>query len=208
MDLLSLPQLQHLNISRLIGRIPPRLPSSLRTLEMAQCHITYLAHNGGSVGFSHVSLPQLTHLSLAQWPSLSLEQLRAFLEPSRGELIHLDISGCYDIMYEHLEDLITLGLFKKIEILKLKACMINDEVAILLARNGPRLKVIDLACTKVSGVGVKALVTGLQGKLERLCLDECRSTSIDAVEFARSRGVKVAFGFPDSIGGGKRVRQS
>ncbi|KAM0804411.1 hypothetical protein BDR22DRAFT_818057 [Usnea florida] len=177
LDFSNLHELQHLDITRLVAQLPPQLPSTM------------------------------THLSLAGWSELSLSVLQACLLPNKGNLKHLDIGGCIALSIANLKDLITHSYLECVEDLVLKSCTLDDEIAILIARNLPRLKNLDLARTKVTGVGVKALVIGLEGKLERLDLDGCNSTSIDAVEFARAMGVKVAFGFPDRLSGGRRIKQ-
>ena len=204
LDLTRLHQLQHLSISRLVATLPPKLPSTVRSLSMANCIWFPRMQN---VSFADNDLPQMIRLSLAGWSELSLGDLQSCLITSKGKLTHLDIGGCIALSSADLKELITHGYLEAIEDMVLKSCNIDDEMATLIARNIPRLKNLDLACTKITGVGVKALIIGLEGKLEHLCLDGCHSTSIDAVELARKLGVKVAFGFPDPLSGGRRIRQ-
>lgn len=207
LDFTFLHQLQHLNISRLGARQFPQLPSNICTLSMANWSASSIADvllQG--VNFANFDLPQLTRLSLAEWSKLSSDDLQSCLIPSKGKVTHLDIGGCIGLSTANLEELITHGYFEAVEDLVLKSCNVDDKIAMLIARNIPRLKNLDLASTKITGVGVKALVVELEGKLEHLCLDECHSTSIDAVELARKLGVKVAFGFPDPVSG-RRIRQ-
>ena len=204
LDFSNLHQLQHLNISGLIAALPPQLPSTLRTLSMTNCDC--FPRNQG-VSFANFDLPQMIRLSLAGWSALLLGELQACLIPSKGNVTHLNISGCIALSSANLKELITHGYLEGIEDLELKSCNIDDEVAMLIARNLHRLKKLNLACTKITGVGVKALIIGLEGKLEHLCLDGCHSTNIDAVELARAMGVKVAFGFPDPLKGGRRIKQ-
>lgn len=199
-----LHQLQNLNISCLTATLPPHLPSTVRTFSMANCSY-YPGFQG--VRFADFDLPQMVRLSLAAWSELSLGDLEACLIPNKGQLTHLDVGSCIALSSANLKDLIRHGYLEGIEDLVLKSCNIDDEIAMLIARNLPRLKNLDLASTKITGVGVKALVIGLQGKLEHLCLDACHSTNIDAVELARALGVKVAFGFPDPLSGGRRITQ-
>ena len=204
LDFSNLHQLQHLDITRLVAQIPPQLPSTVRTFLMADC-ISFPRISG--VPFADFDLPQMTRLSLAGSSELSLSALQACLLPNKGKLEHLDIGGCIALSIANLKELITHGYLEGVEDLVLKSCTVDDEIAMLIARNLPRLKNLDLAHTKVTGVGVKALVIGLEGKLERLDLVGCNSTSIDAVELARAMGVKVAFGFPDRLSGGRRIKQ-
>lgn len=202
-DFSNLHQLQHLDISRLRATLPPRLPLNIRTIAMADCGPTR------SLGFSFVdiNLPQMVRLSLAEWSDLSLGDLQACLIPSKGKVTHLDIGGCVTLSSADLKELITQGYLEAVEDFVLKACNVDDEVAILIARNLPHLKNLDIACSKITGVGVKALVIGLEGKLEHLCLDGCHSTNIDAVELARAMGVKVSFSFPELSSGSRKIIQ-
>lgn len=209
LDFTFLDQLQHLNISRIRTRQSPQLPSTICTLSMAGLSGFSLVAGIQlqEVNFAEFDLPQLTRLSLAEWSRLSLGDLQSCLIPSKGKVTHLNIGGCIGLSTANLEELITHHYFEAVEDLVLKSCNVDDKIAMLIARNVPHLKKLDLANTKITGVGVKALVVGLEGKLEHLCLDGCHSTGIDAVELARKKGVKVAFGFPDPLSGGRRIRQ-
>ena len=207
LDFSNLYQLQHLNISSVLATLPPLLPSTVRTLSMANCGCLPGIAGFQQVRFLDFDLSQMTRLSLAGWSELSLGDLQACLLPSKGKVTHLDIGGCIALSSANLKELITHGYLEGIEDLVLKSCNIDDEIAMFIARKLPRLKNLDLACTKITGVGVKALVIGLEGKLEHLCLERCHSTNIDAVELARASGVKVAFGFPDPLNGGRRITQ-
>ena len=148
----------------------------------------------------------MVRLSLAGW-NISPGELQACLTPNKGRLTHLDIGSCVGLSIANIKEMITQNYFEGIEDLVLKSCNVDDEIAILLARNLPRLQRLDVANSKITGVGVKALVVGLKGKLEHLCLDGCHSTNIDAVKLARGLGVKVAYGFPNPLRGGRRIRQ-
>ena len=203
-DFSNLNQLRHLNISNLKAVLPPLLPSTIHTIAMADC-TRYPVYQG--VSFAEFDLPQLFRLSLAGWHELSLGDLQACLTPSKGKVTHLDIGGCITLSSANLKELITQGYLEGIEDLVLKSCNVNDEIAMLIARNLPRLKNLDLAYTKITGVGVKALVIGLEAKLEHLCLDLCPNINVDAVILARSMGVKIAFGFPDPLSKGRRIIQ-
>ncbi len=205
LDFSKLHRLQELNISRLQAVLPPRLPPTVSRITMAEC--INFPQLQGRISFTDYELPQLVRLSLAGFYQLSLADLQACLTASKGKVTHLDIGGCIDLSSVNLKELITQGYLEGIEDLVLKACNVDDEIAILIARNLPRLKNLDLARTKITGVGVKALVVGLEAKLEHLCLDECHSTNIDAVTLARGMGVKVAFGFSDTLSKGRRIKQ-
>ncbi len=58
---------------------------------------------------------------------------------------------------------------------------------------------------KVTDVEAKGAVTVPKGNLKFLCVDDCNSMGIDAVEWARSKGLIVAFSFPD-LKTGRKIR--
>lgn len=202
-DFSSLHQLHNLDLSRLTAMLPPRLPSTVRTITMADC--VGFQSPVQNVGFSDYDLPQLIRLSLARWHQLSPGDLRACLTPNIGQVTYLNIQGCIALSRATFKELITQGYFEGIEDLVLRSCDVDDEIATLIASKLLRLKTLDLAYTKVTGFGVKALAVGLEGKLDHICLDGCLSTNIDAVNLVRGMGVKVAFGFPDHLSGGRRI---
>lgn len=203
-DFSNLHQLQHLDISRLRAILPPRLPLSIRTIAMADCG-TLRSHR---FSFVDLDLSQMVRLSLKGWSELSLSDLQACLLPSKGKVTHLNISGCVNLSSADLKELITQGYLEGVEDFALRTCNVDDEVAILTARNLPHLKKLDIACcSKITGVGVKAFLTGLGGKLEHLCLDGCHCTNIDAVQLARAMGVKVSFAFKQFLTSGRHLLQ-
>lgn len=196
-DFSGLSRLEYLNISGLIIGFIPIMPPSLRHLVMTKCYKLE-----GNTLSQPPHLPQLTRLSMAECALVSEACLKLLLEANKGELLQLDMSSSgYNVV-----DLIKLGYLKKVEELSLKSSPVNDDVAILLAEHLTQLRTLDLSYTQITGVGVKALVTGLQGTLRSLGLKGCVDTSLDAIELARSMGVQVAFSFPDSVVKAKKVR--
>lgn len=65
----------------------------------------------------------------------------------------------------------------------------------------PNLKKLDVSMTRITGVAVKDFVN--MG-IKSLKLNECRSISPDAVEYARGKGVQVEFNFPSDRARGFR----
>ena len=198
-DFAKLHQLQNLDISRLFVIAPLYVPSTLRSFVITNCTIP-------RISFLALNLPHMIRLSLAGWNELSLSELQACLIPNKGKLTHLDIGGCVELSNANIKEIITQNYLEGIENLVLKSCNVDDEIATLMARNLSRLQKLDVSNSNITGVGVKALVDGLKGKLEHLCLDGCYSTNIDAVKLAREMGVNVAYGFPDPLRGGRRIR--
>lgn len=70
----------------------------------------------------------------------------------------------------------------------------GDVHASLIAKSLESVRILGLRKTKVTGVGVKALVEHLPD-LHQLNLDECSSVGTDAVEWARQMGIAVSFKF-------------
>ena len=200
-DFSCLAKLQNLKIARLGTAVVPQLPPSLRTLLMEEnCYTRPLSHNS-----AHHDLPYLVHLSMAGWHNLTFVELLSWLESSKGKITRLDISDCFMLQSDNFQELVQLGYLDQVEELNLNKSSVDDAAVTLLSRRASSLKSLELARTKISGIGVKALVTGLPGKLKYLNLSDCRSTSVDAVDFARSRGVTVSYSFADAAGKGKKV---
>ena len=120
------------------------------------------------------------------------------LDPNKGNMTSLDVSGCTDLARIDIFDIILSGYLANIVELKMIALPVDDDIADLLAHQLPNLRYLDLGITKITGVGVKALALKTGSKLERLSINHCRSISIDAVEWARAQGINVSFTFSDS----------
>ena len=197
-DFATLRKLESLDISGVVMPFPLELPSSIHTLNISKCRL-----ESGTIEWE---ASRLVRLEMAHILNISGESLLKLLEPNKGNLIYLDISATpYEqSLYKWLAE---GGYLEKVEELKLNNCPVDDELAIAIAENCPVLRRLSLANTKVSGVGVKAVVTALEGKLEYLNLDGCKSTAYDAVEWARSKGVRVAFSFSEPRRGAKKLRE-
>lgn len=93
---------------------------------------------------------------------------------------------------------------RALESLSLAGCFgVQDAWAAQIAEQLPGLKSLDLSRTRVTGVGIKDIVS--QGNLKHLMVNECESISLDAIAWARSQGVVVENG-KASMTGGKKVR--
>lgn len=194
----TLRKLESLDISGVVMPFPLELPSSIHTLNMSKCRL-----ESGTIEWE---ASRLVRFEIAHTASITGESLLKLLEPNKGNLIYLNISATpYEqSLYKWLAE---GGYLEMVEELKLNNCPVDDELAIAIAENCPVLKRLSLANTKVSGVGVKAVVTALEAKLEYLNLDGCRNLAHDAVEWARSKGVRVAFSFSEPRRGGKKLRE-
>ena len=194
----SLCKLESLDMSGVVMPSPLELPSSIHTLNISKCRLESRTIEWEA--------SRLVRLEMANTVKISGELLLELLEPNKGNLIYLDISATlYDqSLYKLLAD---AGYLGKVEELKLNNCHVDDELAFAIAENCPLLKRLSLANTKITGVGVKAIVTVLEGKLGYLNLDGCKNTAYDAVQWARSKGVAVAFSFSERGRGGKKLRE-
>ena len=194
----ALRKLESLDISGLDMAFPLELPSSIHTLNINKSTFESVLWEWEA--------SRLVRFSMAQCHVLTAGQLVEILHWNMGNLTHYDSSSIpyHPSIHRTLaED----GFLKEVEELKLNYCNVDDEVAIAIAENLPVLKRLSLANTQVSGVGVKAIVTALEGQLDYLNLDGCKNTAYDAVEWARSKGVRVAFSFSERKRGGKRLRE-
>ena len=195
----TLHKLESLDISGVDMAFPLELPSSIHTLNINKVQLRS--------GMVEWEAPRLVRFSMAHDTYLISMWLADILHSNRGNLIYLDASATLYHPTIYADLLAEQGYLEKVEELKLNNCNVDDKVAIAIAEHCPVLRRLSLANTQITGVGVKAIVTALEGKLEYLNLDGCRNTSYDAVEWARSKGVRVAFSFSDRGRGGKKVRE-
>ena len=194
----TLHKLESLDISGVDMAFPLGLPSSLHTLNINKARLRE--------GIEEWEASQLVRLSVAHSVAFNAFWLIEVLECNQWNLVYLDVSA---IPYHQSQYvcLVSEGWLAKVEELKFNNCLVDDELAIAIAEGCPVLRRLSLANTKVSGVGVKAVVTALEGKLEYLNLDGCKNTAYDAVEWARSKGVRVAFSISEPRRGGKKLRE-
>lgn len=68
----------------------------------------------------------------------------------------------------------------------------------------PNLRTLDLSETDITGVGVKHALKATH--LERLVVNNCRKIGIDAIDWARSQGVRVDYRMSDDTPEGRKVR--
>ena len=194
----TLHKLESLDISGVDMAFPLELPSSLHTLNINKARFRAYVEKWEA--------SRLVRLSMAHNIDFQAQWMIEVLDCNQGNLVYLDASA---VLYHQSLYIwpVTEGWLAKVGELKFNNCLVGDELAIAIAENCPVLRRLSLANTKVSGVGVKAVVTALEGKLEYLNLDGCKNTAYDAVEWARSKGVRVAFSFSEPRRGGKKLRE-
>ena len=198
LDLSSLRELETLDLNDLHRGDILQLPSSLRTLLIPKSF-------GAPLDVTHWQLPELSRLSIADATGLTFSSVQMILVANKGKLTHFDGRACLVLRCD-LIDLILNGYFTDILELGLSCCYVDDDIVALLVQHAPAIKRLQLACTNVTGVGIKSLVTGL-GRLEYLNLDNCHRCSRDAVDWANAKGVKTSFRFAvDTARNGNKVR--
>ena len=194
----TLHKLESLDISGVDMAFPLKLPSSLHTLNISKARFPADEDEWEGSRLVRLSMAHNVHFR-AQW-------MMEVLASNQGNLVYFDASA--GLYHQSLYiGSVTQGWLAKVEELKFNNCLVDDELAIDIAENCPVLRRLSLANTKVSGVGVKAVVTALEGKLEYLNLDGCKNTAYDAVEWARSKGVRVAFSFSEPRRGAQKLRE-
>ena len=188
----------------------PELPPSLCTLDMTDCYSMGFASPQSQANLENVKLTELTSFSVSSVKKITIDDLQRLLEPGMGKLKKLDIGGCpfdaTDNTALNVSTLIKAGYLNEVVELGLRNTAVTDNIAALIAKSLPRLRTLDVGFTKITGVGVKALVLKPGEMLQHLNLQHCISVSIDAVDYARSKGVDTQFSFPDNMKYGKRIR--
>ena len=205
-DFSLLTELRKLDLAGFQLPVFPNLPSSLQELNVSNCYNIVFATPESQTNLLETSLSNMTSLSLSSLSSMLPADLEVLLEPSKGQLLKLDISGCFLIENPDIAQLIQYGYLDSLVELRLRTTSVNDQIAESIAKNLHRLKILDLGSTKVTGVGVKSLVISPNINLEALGLQNCTSVSVDAVDFARSKGISVTYGFSDNLKYGRKVR--
>ena len=201
-DFSGFSKLKNLDISGLGLTEPLRLPPSIVSLDFPTLP-------GPELNMEKEPFKHLTRLSIDSCGAFSFPTLWEILQGNLGNLKYFNGSRNL-IVRDSLTELIQCGCFRKVEELILDHCDVTDDTAMLLAKHTTALRVLSLACTKVTGAGLRPLLTAsdsnVKRQLEYLCLDNCSSCSLDVVEWARSMHIRVSFKFPDQKSGGRKIR--
>ena len=168
------------------------IPSWLRKLDFSNCI-------GYGLDVKTGDFSKLTHLSMSKAAScIGYSNFRSILYGNRGALKHLNAEG-WAVDNSWWREIIFAGYFSNLEDLNLNDCRLDDRIATLLARKINRLQTLSLANNEITGVGISAFVKSTPDDtlpiLQYLCLDHCHQCSLDAVDWVRSKGVKVSFSF-------------
>lgn len=182
----------------------PSLPDSIQTLNISNwhdCDFTLSQQN-----IDNANLKSLIAFSVACSSDFLFSDLITILQPNKGKLRTLNIRGSTELEYSDLVELITTGFLTEIVELDMAGLPVDDKIAELMAHELCSLRSLHIADTRITGVALKSLVLKNGCKLERLNIKNCKLVSVDAVEWARARGVTVDFTFSESeLGKAKRV---
>lgn len=121
--------------------------------------------------------------------------------------LHLNPDDIWSHDDNSLSTILSLKRLEKVEDLALRQSKsINDDIADIIATQFKHLERVDLTQTSVTGYGVKQLVKNHKPSLQELTLIDCLDISPDAVEWARSQGVKVNYSMSNGHGNGRKLR--
>ncbi|KZF24302.1 RNI-like protein [Xylona heveae TC161] len=213
-DFGKLPHLTHLTLNPVPTAVFPRLPASLTSLSMSGCYsMDFFSHPMTQINLSSLRLENLTELRIHDGQYLPADVARTLLAHCRGDdkLRILGITRCLFINDTVIQQFLDEGVLvaEHLEELDLSDnASITDTTVEALAQHGvAALKKLNLSRTRVTGAGLKTLVTHPKAnKLERLVLNGCTSMGIDAAEYIKTKGIAVEFRFPDNLKYGKRIR--
>ena len=194
-DLRHMSNLLELDIGRSEIQSCPLLPSSLQCLDLSGNPRLQIS-NTNQASQTDFELAMLKILHIRDCVGLQPIDVHWLLRASKGKLRLLDAKQSY-LSPAQFNFLITEGYFQKISHLCLAGSFIEDETLELIARASPDLEFLDLSSTRITGIGVKALIEANCEKLKYLILINCHSVGPDVVELARARCVRVEYYFPE-----------
>lgn len=188
-DFSFLRQLEVLTFSHSEAQHPPRVPDSLRHLDVS--------HNVMML-FDHTVNPLpagLESLFVADNPSITNRVLLRLLSAAaqRGSLRLLDVSMSLRINLHSFEWLLDAGHGSSLEVLHVAGnTTFGDQVTRELGRM-VKLRGLDMALTPISGVGLSNLVFRKGSVLEWVRVAGCHNLGIDAIHAARDQGIQVSY---------------
>jgi hypothetical protein len=127
----------------------------------------------------------------------SIDQKAAtFLLESHGRLKELAVTTATYNEYHMLGELLSQGYLCDLQSFQVVGSQLNDAFFCSLAESCPELTELVIPRTPwITGVAVKALATMKKGKqITYLDLQQCPEVGRDAIDFAASRGIRVAYG--------------
>ncbi|KAK6393809.1 hypothetical protein LTR65_002186 [Meristemomyces frigidus] len=198
-------------------RLPPTL-SSLRLATTCNPLNDFFKDVSAPSGFTRFYLPHLHELStdLGETHVNSLANLLESEDPTGAQATSRDRTVAQSKLQElsiraprvamaELDALLSHPRLPELTKFALQPMgVFDDEQVHVVAEKLPALQTVDLSETDITGVGVKDLVQ--RGHIRHLVLNDCRHLGSDAVEWARSQGVRVDYRMTSSERGGKKLR--
>lgn len=121
-----------------------------------------------------------------------------------SKLISMSVT-CADSSPRQISLLLTHPRLKELEELRLPQLQKCDDTTVeQIVKAFPKLRLLDLSATQITGVGVKTAVNS--GHVTELVLNDCQEIGKDAIDWAREKGIRVKARTTDSTTGGKKVR--
>ncbi|QIX00453.1 hypothetical protein AMS68_005970 [Peltaster fructicola] len=213
-DVQHLTQLQHLDIS--CGQLQfccMKLPSTLRTLKVACKRLRgddLAAYLG--TPWPCLTLRALEELDLTMFFNTTLDVVLQSLTGDAKMISGLrrltlrpmvlpDALQEFDDFCAHpaLKDLEHIGLPHAI------GSIVMDDYIDVIVKKFPSLTSLDMTSTDVTGVGVQSALRS--PRLKELTLDDCPKLGLDAVQWARSKGVRIVNRKVEALGHERRIRQ-
>jgi hypothetical protein len=185
MNLTHLRKLQNLDLNRLQLSAQPKLPETIRSLDLD--HLYFPRHAADL----EMKLPLLESFS-CEHSSLGTIAVQAIMK-STINLKHARI-GC---RFDEPATAATFPPCQSLEELSLQFSLYREADIIDITTKCPKLQNLNVDGTCITGIAVKHFV-GLG--IKRLSLNRCYEVSSDAVEYARSKDVQVQYTFHDLYG--------
>jgi hypothetical protein len=177
----------------------PILPVSIQQITISRCENHNFPPGSDPV---KPTFSSLRVLRLKSNSSSYLDWGAALLRSSDGSIECLDLDIVDMDVFIVDRDIIDAGRAGRLRNLKelyLPQVMTIDDdfIGDLVTVAAQQLEVVEFSSTAITGAGIKRLVLA-EKNLRKLILKNCQYVGIDAVEWARARGIHVNFSFPEN----------
>ena len=214
----DLKQLEDLSLAKSTYDGVPLLPCTLKSLCLSGGSFSETSWEDCEGMPGTINLEQLESLRVCNW-WYPRERFAHLLSTCKGKLRHLTIKHI-GALGDNVMDFLDAEILRSLETLILPASVnastqvgtsgdvFQDHHAARLAQETPNLRELDLSASRVTGVGIKALVHKVGKPLKKLTVIDYRGCiSFDAITYARNHGIEVVFQGEDGKSlGGKVVR--
>lgn len=194
-DLQAWAHLEYLDLTNTQIRRFPTLPGTLKHLILADNPLLSIADVPTLLNLTN--MPLLETFNCHQ-TALDAQQVRHLISDAiiNGHLKRLYLGARLNATQATPADE-EFSPSESVEELSLALLHLDDKRTLSIVALYPNLRKLDVSGTHVTGVAIKEFVS--RG-ITSLKLDECSETSLDAVEWARGKGVEVSYNFPSRAG--------